>query len=290
MRRDVSLPIAALGDPRLFSRELRVLAALCYFDPEKKGVCTAKRNLIARIARVSESFVSRATKQLIILGWVGERIGNGGRQRPSTYQINWNYSPPLNGVREAHPLDAVNSAHAGHGLEAVNGVHETHPLTVNGVHETHPLTVNGVHETHPLEDKRCPRNTPFGGQTVSAKHTPNQIKRTDTNTDTNQIRSEGDTSSFGFDDVIEILFSYGTPKPFVKKEGDRKIIQKWLSSGVSAARITAACDRALLSKKDKKPFGPSYLDKVLDTMAAEEDKKREASDNFSDKNYATTSL
>ncbi len=249
MNRCVAFPVAALSDPNLGARDLRVLAAICYFDPQKSGACTVKRNIIAGVARVCETYVSKATKRLVALGWLSEKIGNGGRQMPSTYAINWLYMSTINGGQFNHGLDAENGGQSSHGLDAENGGQSGHGLAVNGGQSGEGL------ET----------------KTVASLATPNQITDNIYINTTDQIRSDDkkNRQNFGVDDAIKILVFYGMPLAYIHGDSDRKLISQWISNGTTAARIQAACQRASVSKNDGKPFGPRYIDKVLNSLAEE---------------------
>lgn len=81
------MPCEIFSDNRLSFRELRVFGVLCGHADRRTKACFLKRGTIAKEARISETFVSVATKKLAEYGWI-MRVGNGGRSRVNTYTIS----------------------------------------------------------------------------------------------------------------------------------------------------------------------------------------------------------
>lgn len=80
------MPIEALCDHRLTLIQVRVLGAICSFGGKSRPEVWAKRRRIAERCGYGASTVTRATSQLVKLGWLS-KVGNGGRSSPSRYRI-----------------------------------------------------------------------------------------------------------------------------------------------------------------------------------------------------------
>lgn len=81
------LPGEVLLDDRLTPTHVRVLIALYMHLNKKKDVVWPKRETLAKLTRLHESKISRATTELEALGWV-TKVGNGGRSKSCSYQVH----------------------------------------------------------------------------------------------------------------------------------------------------------------------------------------------------------
>lgn len=79
------LPIEALKDTRLTSRDLRVLIALHAFK-DQAGRCWPSRGLLAALTGLPERRITNVTTRLAALGWLSKE-GNGGRSRACRYRL-----------------------------------------------------------------------------------------------------------------------------------------------------------------------------------------------------------
>lgn len=80
------VPLEAAQDHRLTAMQYRVLIALLTFRNRNTDTCCPRRELIAERCGYNLNSVSRATAQLVELGWL-TKTGAGGRSSPSHYKI-----------------------------------------------------------------------------------------------------------------------------------------------------------------------------------------------------------
>ena len=79
-------PVDAIKDHRLTLIQLRVLLALFSFRGKNTDTVFPKRKTLAERCGYTEGTVSKATTQLVTLGWI-EKVGKGGFSAPCNYKI-----------------------------------------------------------------------------------------------------------------------------------------------------------------------------------------------------------
>jgi len=82
----VFAPIDVFQDHRLTLMQTRVLLALFSFRSKNSNTVHPHRSTLADRVGYSEKVISRTTTQLVKQGWL-VKTGNGGRNRPATYEI-----------------------------------------------------------------------------------------------------------------------------------------------------------------------------------------------------------
>lgn len=277
MRKTASLPLSAISDGRLVGNDLRVLAALCAFHGAKAGPISPKRQAIAALTGLRETHVSRATSRLVGFGWLTTESSGGGRARSNAYLIEWDLDP-VNGTTGGTVSDPLNGTTGGTVCSPLNGT--THG-TVSRENGTTEGTVYGENGTTGGTVSREKGTT---GGTVSEhlyegssrynskdsdKNTDPDLRSGDVNFSQDR-RQEG--SSFVFGDAVEVLTAHGVPHQYITRTDDRLLIVSWLEAGITPAQLTAACVRASECKRDRRPFGPRYVDQVLKSMQQENNK------------------
>ncbi|HKK04220.1 MAG TPA: hypothetical protein VKA50_00045 [Gammaproteobacteria bacterium] len=260
MPKKVQVPVAALRDPELKGTALRVLAALCSFD-KGRGLVSPHRQAITDMTGIPEARVSRITTELCHIGWI-RKVVTGGKGRACSYFINWDKtvsdSDTVGNPQTVPKSDTVSGRETVSESGTVtqpNGVNNEHRLGAQTVSDGDEKRPNGVRNEHRLEP-----------QTVSKNDTP----YLDSSNNYTHIRSGSDARGLNFNDVVEFLHvHHGMPMSFVSKPQDASIVRGWVERGLTEQQLQAACDRARHVKNDGRPFGPRYIDKVINTLENE---------------------